>query len=67
MKKEWSKIENVQVLKYLHIYEQEVLYIIKTGFEDTYIVVHEDAHETTIGNTFVGCKKDVEKKYNIEL
>lgn len=67
MKKEWNKIENTQVLKYLHFDYPEVIYIIKTGFDDTYIVVHEDAHEITIGNTFVGAKKDVEKRYNIEI
>jgi len=29
--------------------------------------LHEDAHEITLGNTFIGTKEEVENKYQIKL
>ncbi len=62
---EWFYSENKSVMKFIHKDEPEVIYLIKTGFEDKYIVLHEDAHEMSIGNTFVGSKEEVENKYKI--
>ncbi len=45
----------------------EVLYIIKTGFEDKYITVWEDAYELVLGDTFIGTKEQVETKFSIKL
>lgn len=67
-KKEWTQQESSrQVKEFIHEDQQEVIHVIKTGFEDKYIVVHEDCHEMVIGNTYVGSKEEVENKYKIEL
>ena len=47
--------------------EPECIHVIKTGHFDTYIVVYEDAYELSLGKVFIGSKKDVETKFNIEL
>lgn len=47
--------------------EPEVIYVIKTGFEDTYMVVYEDAWEINLGHVDVLTKFQVEKAYNIKL
>jgi hypothetical protein len=47
--------------------EPEVIYLIKTGFVDTYLIVHEDAHEIKLGQTEVLTKEQVEDRYKIEL
>jgi len=68
MKSEWTPSElGRKVTGFAHKNQQEVIHVIKTGFEDTYIVVHEDCHEMEIGKTFVGSKKEVEYEYNIKL
>jgi len=55
------------VKQFIHESQQEVIYIIQTGFQDTYIVVFEDAHEMSLGTTFIGAKTEVEKKFKIKL
>jgi hypothetical protein len=47
--------------------EPEVIHIIKTGFEDKYIVTWEDAYELMIGNTQILTKGEIKHKYDIEL
>lgn len=47
--------------------EQIVLHIIKTGFDDIYLSVLEDAYEQYLGETFVGSKKVTEERFNIKL
>lgn len=67
MKKEWTPMNDKTIKRFIHNNEQEVIYIIQTGFQDTFIVVHEDAHEMSLGNTFTGSKIQVEAKYKISL
>ena len=47
--------------------EPEVIHIIKTGFIDNYMVVHEDAYELELGKVEFGTKIEIETKYNITL
>jgi hypothetical protein len=45
----------------------EIIYVIKTGFENKYIVVSEDAYEYNLGNSKLMTKQKVERLYKIEL
>ena len=47
--------------------ETEIIHIIKTGFQDKYIVVFEDAFERSLGTTFLGTQEEIEQKFNITL
>ena len=47
--------------------EPELIHVIKTGFRDMYMVVHEDAYEYSIGKVEFGTKKDIELKYTITI
>jgi hypothetical protein len=47
--------------------EPEVIHVIKTGFDDTYMVVHEDALEISLGKVDFHTKEEVENKYGIKL
>lgn len=67
MKTKWTLMQDRLVKTFIHKNQPEMIYVIKTGFEDKWIVVHEDAHEITLGNTFIGTKEEVENKYEIEL
>jgi hypothetical protein len=65
--KKWKPMQDRTIKAFIHESQQEVIYIIKTGFQDTFLVVHEDCHEMTLGSTFTGSKIEVEKKYNIKI
>jgi len=62
----WEKVssncESFQLGK-----EPEVIHVIKTGFRDKYMVVHEDAFETVLGKVDFQSKKEIEDKYKIKL
>jgi hypothetical protein len=47
--------------------EPELIHIIKTGFNNTYMVVFEDAYELELGNVIFGTKLEIEKRFNINL
>ena len=47
--------------------EPELIHIIKTGFRDMYMVVHEDAYEYSIGKVEFGTKEQIEVKFKITL
>ena len=62
----YHKIEN-NVISFQDGDEPEIIHIIKTGFEDRYIVLYEDAYEMYLGQTDVLTKAEVEKKFKITL
>jgi len=64
---DWIKIKckNVQMFQYGDL--PELIYIIKTGFEDTYIVVNEDAYNLHTGKTMILNKEGIQKTFNIKL
>lgn len=45
----------------------EVIYVIKTGFQDKYMVVFEDAFEISLGKTILGTKEEIENNFKIQL
>ena len=47
--------------------EPELIHVIKTGFQDMYMVVHEDAYEFSLGKVEIGTKRDVEIRYKITV
>ena len=47
--------------------EPELIHVIKTGFEDLYMVVHEDAYQYSMGKIEFGTKQDVEIRYKIKI
>jgi len=47
--------------------DPELIHVIKTGFEDKYMVVHEDAYQLDLGKVEFGTKEEIENKFKIEL
>lgn len=46
--------------------EPEVIYVIKTGFEDEYMVIYEDAYRIDLGKVEFYTLKQLKEKLNIE-
>ena len=64
---EWIEIPCDNVKRYQFGDCPELIYIIKTGFKNKYIVVNEDAYEYNVGNSKLMTKQKIERIYNIEL
>ena len=47
--------------------EPELIHVIKTGFKDFYMVVHEDAYEYSMGKIEYGTQEMIESRYKIKL
>jgi hypothetical protein len=47
--------------------EPELIHIVKTGFSDMYMVIHEDAYQLMLGKVEFGTKLQIEEKFKIEL
>jgi len=47
--------------------EPELIHVIKTGFEDKYMVVYEDAYGLNIGKVTYGTKAEIEGRFGITL
>jgi hypothetical protein len=67
MKRDWTPMSDISVKRFISKYEDEVIYIIQTGFQDNWMVVFEDAHETSVGHILLGTKEEIEQKFKIEL
>jgi hypothetical protein len=65
--KKWNEISDISVKRFLSHYEDEVIYVINTGFQDKWMVINEDAHERTLGTAFIGTKIEVEQEFDIKL
>jgi len=63
----WNRMGNKSITRFISEDQQEILYIFQTGFDDKWMVVFEDAHEITLGTSFIGTKTEVEQKFNIRL
>lgn len=64
---EWNPMSDESVKRFINSFEDEVIYVFKTGFQDTWKVVHECAHEINTHKVFVGITDEVEEEYNIKL
>ena len=65
--KKWNEMSDISVKRFLSHYEDEVIYVINTGFQDKWMVISEDAHEMTLGTAFIGTMVEVEQKFDIKL
>lgn len=63
----WKQIKSHEMKTYQWGDEPEVIHVIKTGFQDRYLVVWEDAFEVVLGKTEVLTSKEIRDKFNIEL
>lgn len=64
---EWTEGKATIVRTFMGPFEDEMIYLIKGGHKDTYIVVHDDAHEMTLGQTNVLSGEGVKKRYGIDV
>lgn len=62
----WNRVNN-SVKSFRLENEPEMIHVIKTGFRDRYIVVHEDAYELILGDTQILHRDEIELKYDIKL
>jgi DNA polymerase III delta subunit len=63
---EWKEIKSTVQCFQLEG-EPELIHVIKTGFNDHFMVVHEDAYEMMLGRVEFGTREQVEQKYKIKL
>lgn len=63
----YKPMSDISVKRFISKYEDEVIYVIHTGFQDTWMVVFEDAHEMSLGRTVLGTKEEIKQQFNIEL
>lgn len=64
---EWKEIDCNNVKAFQYGDYPELIYIIKTGFENKYMVLYEDAYQLNIGHTKILTKEKIKEQYNIEL
>ncbi len=65
--KKWNEMSDLAVKRFISYEQDEVIYVINTGFQDKWMVVNEDAYEMSLGKTFIGTKIEVEQEFNIKL
>ena len=63
----WKETPCENVKRYQLGDDPEIIYVIKTGFENKYVVVSEDAYEYNVGNSKLMTKQKVERLYKITL
>ncbi len=47
--------------------EPELIHIIKSGYENLYIIVYDDAYQYFTGRTELCTKKDIKNKFSIDM
>ena len=63
----WEEIKCTNVRMFQFGDYPEMIYIIKTGFKDKYLVVREDAYELNLGDTKIMTKAKIERIYGVDL
>ena len=64
----WKQIENKDRIKTFQFKDEpELIHIIKTGYEDLFIIVHEDGYELNTGLTELLSAKSLKEKFGIEF
>jgi len=64
---EWKEIDCKNVKCFQYGDDPELIYIVKTGFKNKYMVLYEDAQELNIGHTKILSRENIKELYNIEL
>jgi hypothetical protein len=47
--------------------DPELIHVIKTGFKNRYMVVHEDAYEFLLGKVEFRTREEIKKVYGIDV
>jgi hypothetical protein len=47
--------------------EPELIHVIKTGFRNRYMIVHEDAYELSLGKVEFMSKEEIKQIYKIDV
>lgn len=47
--------------------DPELIHVIKTGFKNRYMIVHEDAYEFLLGKVEFKTREEIKKIYDIEV
>jgi hypothetical protein len=63
----WEEIKGAEYRRFQWGNEPEIIHIIKTGFEDQYMVIWEDAFELQLGNVDHLSKTEIESRFKIKL
>lgn len=63
----WKEIDCNNVKCFQYGDDPELIYIVKTGFKNKYMVLYEDAYQLNIGHTKILSREDIKEQYNIEL
>ncbi len=63
----WKETSCSNVKRYQLGDEPEIIYVIKTGFKNKYIVVQEDPYEYNVGTSKLMTKQKIERLYNINI
>lgn len=66
MNQQWKEIPSQAQCFHLDG-EPELIHVIRTGFKDLYMVVHEDAFQQVLGQVEMGTKEEIEVRYKIKI
>lgn len=66
-KSEWVEIKGAEYHRFQWGTEPEVIHIIKTGFEDQYMIIWEDAYQLQLGNVDFLSKSEIEERFKIKF
>lgn len=66
MNVDWRKIDN-NCISFISKFDDEVIHIIKTGFDNLYIVVFEDAYQMELGKILLCTKEEIYEKFCIYI
>ena len=67
MKLNWEKTPVVRIACYIDKEEAIQINVIETGFDNTYIVVYDDAHQQFLGKGEVLSKEGIKNKFGIDI
>jgi len=63
----WIHISDNRCLTFQLGEEPEVIHVIKTGFRDRYMVVHEDAYELSLGHVEFCTEKELNEEFKVDI
>lgn len=63
----WNKMSSIKAKRFISKFEDAVIYVIKTGFQDRFVTILEDAPTSSIEKLFEGTKIEVEEKFDINI
>jgi hypothetical protein len=67
MKLHWEKQDHQLMESYIDKEEAVQIFIIKTVFEDVYIIVYDDAEQSLLGKTNLATKAQIKDDFGIDI